>query len=52
MYVKQIVGVNVHKEYWLYACIIKQMFKQMTQVIVHKQYWGYAYISNTNKHIW
>jgi hypothetical protein len=49
---KQIIRVNVHKEYWLYACIIKQMCKQMTQVNVHKQYWGYAYISNTNKHIW
>jgi hypothetical protein len=44
---KQIIKVNVHKEYWRYAYIIKQMCTQMIQVNVHKKYWGYAYISNT-----
>jgi hypothetical protein len=37
VYVKQIIKVNVHKEYWLYAYIINQMCKQMNQVNVHKQ---------------
>jgi hypothetical protein len=37
VYVKQIIKVNVHKEYWLYAYTINQMCKQMNQVNVLKQ---------------